>query len=132
MLVKLLEAGTTSARVDLTYGSTEYHKQSLRNLQTAVRKTRRLCAVILDTMGRELVVRREYEVDDKVPFLPPTPIPRQPTPSHSTAQVMNCLAARPSAVAASCSWYPRPIPRRDDQAGCSVQAERHDALDDYI
>ena len=71
VLVKLLEAGTTSARVDLTYGSTEYHKQSLRNLQTAVRKTRRLCAVILDTMGRELVVRREYEVDEKVPLRAP-------------------------------------------------------------
>ena len=75
VLVKLLEAGTTCVRVDLTYGSTEYHRQSLRNLQEAVRKTRRLCAVVLDTFGRELVIRREYEVDEKVPkisysFLP--------------------------------------------------------------
>lgn len=48
------------------YGSTEYHRQSLKNLQEAVRRTRRLCAVVLDTFGRELVIRREYEVDEKV------------------------------------------------------------------
>ena len=106
VLVKLLEAGTTSARVDLTYGSTEYHKQSLRNLQTAVRKTRRLCAVILDTMGRELVVRREYEVDDKVPSTPshPPQTPWQPTLPHLSVLGMICLAARLIAVAAPCSW----------------------------
>lgn len=50
----------------MQYGSTDYHRQSLRNLQQAVRKTRRLCAVVLDTFGRELVIRREYEVDEKV------------------------------------------------------------------
>ena len=30
-----------------------------------MRKVRRLCAVVLDTFGRELVIRREYEVDEK-------------------------------------------------------------------
>ena len=50
----------------MQYGSTDYHKQSLRNLKEAVRRTRRLCAVVLDTFGRELVIRREYEVDEQV------------------------------------------------------------------
>lgn len=53
----------------MQYGSVEYHKQSLRNLQAAVRKTRRLCAVVLDTFGRELVIRREYAVDEKVEYI---------------------------------------------------------------
>lgn len=52
----------------LQYGSTDYHKQSLRNVQEAVRRTRRLCAVVLDTFGRELVIRREYEVDEQVRY----------------------------------------------------------------
>lgn len=55
-----------SSFLHLQYGSVDYHKQSLRNLQAAVRKTRRLCAVVLDTFGRELVVRRQYEVDETV------------------------------------------------------------------
>ena len=38
--------------------------QSLRNLQRAVRKTRRLCAIIIDTLGRELFVRRSYKLDE--------------------------------------------------------------------
>ncbi|KAK9840140.1 hypothetical protein WJX74_004030 [Apatococcus lobatus] len=64
VLVEMLQAGMSCARVDLTWGPVEYHMQSLRNLQRAVRKTRRLCAIIIDTLGRELFVRRSYSLDE--------------------------------------------------------------------
>ncbi|EIE21536.1 Phosphoenolpyruvate/pyruvate domain-containing protein [Coccomyxa subellipsoidea C-169] len=64
-LVDLLESGLAAARIDLTWGSLEYHKQSLRNLQLASQKTKLLCAVILDTVGRELMIRRDYELDSE-------------------------------------------------------------------
>jgi pyruvate kinase len=41
-------------RFDLTWGPLEYHRRSLDNLQTAMKKTRRLCAIMLDTLGREV------------------------------------------------------------------------------
>ena len=48
------------------WGSQEYHKQSLRNLREATQRTKRMCAVLLDTIGRELIIRREYTLDDEV------------------------------------------------------------------
>eukprot|EP00887_Chlorella_sp_A99_P003611 scaffold7.g3611.t1 len=63
-LVELLEAGTTCARVDLTWAPIEYHRTSLQNLQEAMRRTRRLCAVMVDSLGRELMIKRKYGVDE--------------------------------------------------------------------
>ncbi|GAB4821631.1 hypothetical protein N2152v2_008677 [Parachlorella kessleri] len=64
VLARMLEAGVTCARIDLTWGTKEYHRRSLRNLSEAMRRTRRLCSVWLDTMGREMVVRRKVEYDE--------------------------------------------------------------------
>ncbi|KAL4425448.1 hypothetical protein ABPG75_009464 [Micractinium tetrahymenae] len=63
-LVALLEAGVTCARIDLTWAPIEYHRRSLLNLQEAMRRTKRLCAVMLDTLGRELMIKRKYGVDE--------------------------------------------------------------------
>jgi pyruvate kinase len=63
-LCDLLEAGMTCARIDLTWAPIEYHRVSLKNLQEAMRRTRRLCAVMLDSLGRELMIRRKYGVDE--------------------------------------------------------------------
>lgn len=63
-LCELLEAGATCARVDLTWAPIEYHRISMQNLQEAMRRTRRLCAVMLDSLGRELMVKRKYGVDE--------------------------------------------------------------------
>lgn len=41
-------------RFDLTWGPIEYHRRSLDNLQTAMKKSRKLCAIVLDTLGREV------------------------------------------------------------------------------
>lgn len=48
----------------LQWAPIEYHRLSLRNLQEAMRRTRRLCAVMLDSLGREIMVRRKYGVDE--------------------------------------------------------------------
>jgi pyruvate kinase len=46
------------SRFDLTWGPIEYHRRSLDNLQTAMKKSRKLCAIVLDTLGREVSVWR--------------------------------------------------------------------------
>jgi hypothetical protein len=43
---------------DLTWGPIEYHRRSLDNLQAAMRQSRKLCAIMLDTLGREVWVCR--------------------------------------------------------------------------
>eukprot|EP00191_Tetraselmis_sp_GSL018_P014592 CAMPEP_0177587594 /NCGR_PEP_ID=MMETSP0419_2-20121207/5743_1 /TAXON_ID=582737 /ORGANISM="Tetraselmis sp., Strain GSL018" /LENGTH=602 /DNA_ID=CAMNT_0019077671 /DNA_START=248 /DNA_END=2054 /DNA_ORIENTATION=+ len=62
-LARLLNSGMTSARVDLTWGNVEFHKRSLRNLAEACKRTKRLCGVMVDTLGREVYVKREFEHD---------------------------------------------------------------------
>ncbi len=63
-LSSLLQAGMTSARVDLTWGPLEFHKKSLDNLQQAVQKSRKFCAVMVDTLGREIMIRRPFTMDE--------------------------------------------------------------------
>ncbi len=43
MLERLLRAGVTCARINLSWGSKEYHARSLANLAEAMKRTRRLC-----------------------------------------------------------------------------------------
>ncbi|KAG2497916.1 hypothetical protein HYH03_004180 [Edaphochlamys debaryana] len=61
-LCSLLEAGMTVARVDLTWGPLDYHKRSLRNLSAAMKRVRRMCAVMVDTLGRELLIKRPFKL----------------------------------------------------------------------
>eukprot|EP00775_Hariotina_reticulata_P003154 gene3154-3431_t len=61
--VAMLEAGMSAARFDLTWGPIEYHRRSLDNLQTAMRQTRKLCAIVLDTLGREVMIRRPFRIE---------------------------------------------------------------------
>eukprot|EP00252_Welwitschia_mirabilis_P017278 TRINITY_DN382_c0_g1_i1.p1 TRINITY_DN382_c0_g1~~TRINITY_DN382_c0_g1_i1.p1 ORF type:complete len:514 (-),score=116.44 TRINITY_DN382_c0_g1_i1:200-1741(-) len=49
-----LKAGMCVARFDFSSGDDEYHQESLENLRIASKHTRRLCAVMLDTIGPEL------------------------------------------------------------------------------
>jgi hypothetical protein len=122
MLSQLLEAGMVAARVDLTWGPLEFHRNSLKFLevrrqkevacewalkkaawprrrriglhacvptrhrvegnqaamrtqhsvpsplaraQEAMKRTRRLCACSIDTMGRELMIRGQWQVNDQ-------------------------------------------------------------------
>ncbi|KAF9591544.1 hypothetical protein IFM89_004598, partial [Coptis chinensis] len=40
----------------ISLGDPEYHQQTLANLKLAVKSTKKLCAVMLDTVGPELQV----------------------------------------------------------------------------
>lgn len=48
----------------MQWGSLPFHQQSLRNLALAMLQTRKLCAVMVDTLGREVYVRREYSLGE--------------------------------------------------------------------
>ncbi|KAI4300402.1 hypothetical protein L6164_033785 [Bauhinia variegata] len=51
-----LKAGMSVARFDFSWGDAEYHEETLENLKTAIKITKKLCAVMLDTVGAELQV----------------------------------------------------------------------------
>ncbi|XAR69691.1 Pyruvate kinase [Bertholletia excelsa] len=51
-----LQAGMSVARFDFSWGDPEYHQDTLENLRVAVKATKKLCAVMLDTVGAELQV----------------------------------------------------------------------------
>jgi pyruvate kinase len=59
----LLRAGMSAARFDFSWGDEAYHQETLENLRQAVKNTRRLCAVMLDTVGPELCVVNTEEVE---------------------------------------------------------------------
>lgn len=44
------------ARFDFSWGDREYHEETLENLKGAIKSTKKLCAVMLDTVGPELQV----------------------------------------------------------------------------
>lgn len=52
----LLNAGMSVARFDFSWGDADAHRQTLENLRTAVKITKKLCAVMLDTVGPEVQV----------------------------------------------------------------------------
>lgn len=51
-----LKAGMSVARFDFSWGDAEFHQETMENLKTAIKDTRKLCAVMLDTVGPELQV----------------------------------------------------------------------------
>ncbi|XP_052188991.1 pyruvate kinase 1, cytosolic-like [Diospyros lotus] len=51
-----LEAGMSVARFDFSWLDDNYHQETLENLRIAVKNVKRLCAVLLDTMGPALQV----------------------------------------------------------------------------
>ncbi|KAF9680191.1 hypothetical protein SADUNF_Sadunf06G0095600 [Salix dunnii] len=51
-----LKAGMSVARFDFSWGDPKYHQETLENLKAAVKTTKKLCAVMLDTVGPELQV----------------------------------------------------------------------------
>ncbi|CAD7705116.1 unnamed protein product [Ostreobium quekettii] len=56
VLVQLLDEGMSVARIDFSWGSQEYHQETLENLRQAVRQTKKRCGVIMDTLGPEIRV----------------------------------------------------------------------------
>ncbi|KAL4459021.1 hypothetical protein ABPG75_013886 [Micractinium tetrahymenae] len=62
-LSRLLLAGVTCARINLSWGTKAYYEHCLTNLAKAMKQTRRLCSVFVDTVGREVTIRRPVEYD---------------------------------------------------------------------
>ncbi|GJX72630.1 pyruvate kinase 1, cytosolic-like protein [Tanacetum coccineum] len=56
VISKCLMAGMSVARFDFTWGDAAFHQETLENLKIAIKKTKKLCAVMLDTTGPELLV----------------------------------------------------------------------------
>nr|GEU30240.1 pyruvate kinase 1, cytosolic-like [Tanacetum cinerariifolium] len=56
-----LNAGMSVARFDFSWGNAEFHQQTLENLKLAIKRTKKLCAVMLDTIGPELQVLNKTE-----------------------------------------------------------------------
>ncbi|KAK9835247.1 hypothetical protein WJX81_008602 [Elliptochloris bilobata] len=54
VLEELLRAGMSVARFNFSHGSHEYHQETLDTLRKAMRNTRIMCAVMLDTKGPEI------------------------------------------------------------------------------
>ncbi|OAY40245.1 pyruvate kinase 1, cytosolic isoform X1 [Manihot esculenta] len=51
-----LNAGMSVARFDFSWLDSDYHQETLQNLRLAMKNTKKLCAVMLDTVGPELPV----------------------------------------------------------------------------
>lgn len=51
-----LKAGMSVARFDFSRLDTDYHQETIDNLRIAVRNTKKLCAVMLDTVGPEILI----------------------------------------------------------------------------
>lgn len=62
---KLSVSGQQSA-IHVQGGSLQYHQGSLRNLAAAVKQEKKLCAIMVDTTGRQLLIRRQYTLNDQV------------------------------------------------------------------
>lgn len=64
-LSALLEAGMNVLRIDLTWGSLAFHRRTLQNLQRARQRQKRMAAVMIDTLGREMMIKRAYTFDEQ-------------------------------------------------------------------
>ncbi|KAK6140011.1 hypothetical protein DH2020_026227 [Rehmannia glutinosa] len=76
VISECLKTGMSVARFDFSWGDAEYHQETLENLKTAIKGTKKLCAVMLDTVGAELQVVNKNEkaitlkADDNVILTP--------------------------------------------------------------
>ncbi|KAK3422186.1 hypothetical protein EUGRSUZ_G02720 [Eucalyptus grandis] len=61
IISRCLNAGMSVARFDFSWGDAEFHQETLENMKAAVKSTKKLCAVMLDTIGPELQVVNKTE-----------------------------------------------------------------------
>eukprot|EP00288_Rhodomonas_lens_P007874 CAMPEP_0177722932 /NCGR_PEP_ID=MMETSP0484_2-20121128/17942_1 /TAXON_ID=354590 /ORGANISM="Rhodomonas lens, Strain RHODO" /LENGTH=588 /DNA_ID=CAMNT_0019235333 /DNA_START=112 /DNA_END=1878 /DNA_ORIENTATION=+ len=54
MVTKLIEAGMNVARMNFSHGDHEYHAKTIANIRTSLAKSKRMCAILLDTKGPEI------------------------------------------------------------------------------
>ncbi|XP_047967333.1 pyruvate kinase 2, cytosolic-like [Salvia hispanica] len=56
-----LKAGMSVARFDFSFGDAKFHQDTLENLSMAIKATQKLCGVMLDTLGPELLLVNKSE-----------------------------------------------------------------------
>lgn len=56
-----LKAGMSVARFDFSWGDAEFHQETYENLKVAIKAAKKLCAVMLDTVGPELLIVNKKE-----------------------------------------------------------------------
>ncbi|KAJ4851570.1 hypothetical protein Tsubulata_034339 [Turnera subulata] len=61
IISECLKAGMSVARFDFSWGDATYHQGTVENLRAAIKSTKKLCAVMLDTVGPELQVVNKTE-----------------------------------------------------------------------
>lgn len=127
-LARLLQAGVACARVDLSWGTKEYHARSLANLAEAMHQTRRLCrqagAAQRATPSRwtALSWRRQFSpAPSYVPKAscgqagavwarahadPPSPHRSLSAPPHPHPFTLASFDPVPLSVFAACGWTP--------------------------
>jgi len=54
MISKLIEAGMNVARMNFSHGDHKYHAQTIANVREALKQSKRMCALALDTKGPEI------------------------------------------------------------------------------
>lgn len=57
-LGRMMDAGMSAARINMSHGSHEYMKQVIQNVRQVAQARRKLCPIILDTKGPEIRVKR--------------------------------------------------------------------------
>lgn len=103
----MLRAGMSVARFDFSWGDEQYHQETLENLKQAVKNTRRLCAVMLDTVGPELYVVNDKDiaiqlVEGEQLILSPPDNNNNNNNSNNSSNAA-AIAAAAAAAAAPCS-----------------------------
>ncbi|WIA20835.1 hypothetical protein OEZ85_005187 [Tetradesmus obliquus] len=97
VLEAMLRAGMVAVRVDLTWGGLDFHRATLAALNQAMVNCKKLCAVILDTLGREIMVRRPCEFG-------PDSWPAHPNPIDVAAGQTITLTTAPDVEATADVW----------------------------
>lgn len=64
VLDKMLKAGMTAARFDLSFGDLQYHSHSLQLVHNAATKANRLCSMILDLGDKNCHVVQPSRLDE--------------------------------------------------------------------
>ncbi|KAK7391480.1 hypothetical protein VNO78_19896 [Psophocarpus tetragonolobus] len=62
IISRCLDAGMSVARLDFSWGDPEYHQETLENLKLAIKSTKKLCAVMLDTLGPQLQIENKTDL----------------------------------------------------------------------
>jgi pyruvate kinase len=76
MLGKMMDAGMSAARINMSHGNFEYLDECITNIRQVAKSRNRLCPIILDTKGPEIRIK-QLTLQKRIPqeSLEPSPSP---------------------------------------------------------